>query len=67
MSSRDGVKGDRVRQDPLFVAKATMLGGILLGVVFVALNVFGLLLPSSPAIGILSLALAGVFVFSGFS
>lgn len=67
MSSRDGVKGDRVRQDPLFVAKATMLGGILLGVVFVALNVFGLLLPSSSAIGILSLALAGVFVFSGFS
>ncbi|MEZ5126872.1 MAG: hypothetical protein R2826_11650 [Thermoleophilia bacterium] len=56
-----------MRQDPLFVAKATMLGGILLGVVFVALNVFGLLLPSSSAIGILSLALAGVFVFSGFS
>lgn len=61
-------RGDEVHRsstrDPLLVAKATMLGGILVGVVFVVLHVFGLVPPSSSIDDILSVALAGVFVFS---
>jgi hypothetical protein len=64
---QDVPKGDRVRQDPLFVAKATMLAGVLLGVAFVALHVAGVLTPSSSIDAVVSVALAGVFVFSGFS
>ena len=55
------------RDDPLFVAKVTMLGGVVLGVTFVVLRVTGLVPGSLVLDALLSLVVTSVFLFSGSS